>query len=60
MAKETKTTIVEAEVTEVKKPRARKSAPKRKAPIRTRRTVDEISAEAEAELDKLGLVGCIK
>jgi uncharacterized protein YaaN involved in tellurite resistance len=51
MAKQTKTTVVDAEVVEeVKKPRARKSAPKRKAPIRTRRTVDEISAEAEAEL----------
>ena len=51
MAKQTKTTVVDPEVVEeVKKPRARKSAPKRKAPIRTRRTVDEISAEAEAEL----------
>ena len=48
MAKETKTTIVEAEVTEVKKPRAKKAT--RKSPVRTRRALDEISAEAEAEL----------
>ena len=51
MAKQTKTTVVDAEVVEeVKKPRARKSAPKRKSPVRTRRAVEEISAEAEAEL----------
>lgn len=48
MAKETKTTIVEAEVTEVKKPRAKRTT--RKSPVRTRRALDEISAEAEAEL----------
>ena len=41
---------VDVEATEVKKPRARKSTAKRKAPIRTRRAIDEISAEAEAEL----------
>ena len=49
MAKKTKATVVDAQVIEetpkVKKPRA-----KRKAPIRTRRAVEEISAEAEAEL----------
>ena len=50
MAKETKTTIVEAEVEEVKKSRARKTTAKRKSPTRTRRAIDEISAEAEAEL----------
>lgn len=48
MAKETKKTIVEAEVTEVKKPRAKRTT--RKSPVRTRRALDEISAEAEAEL----------
>lgn len=48
MAKETKTTIVEAEVTDVKKPRAKRTT--RKSPVRTRRALDEISAEAEAEL----------
>lgn len=48
MAKETKTTVVEAEVTEVKKPRAKRTT--RKSPVRTRRALDEISAEAEAEL----------
>ena len=48
MAKETKTKIVEAEVTEVKKPRAKRTT--RKSPVRTRRALDEISAEAEAEL----------
>lgn len=48
MAKETKTTIVEADVTEVKKPRAKRTT--RKSPVRTRRALDEISAEAEAEL----------
>lgn len=46
MAKETKTTVVE---TEVKKPRKR-AANTRKSPTRTRRAVDEISAEAEASL----------
>jgi len=51
MAKETKTTVVEAEVTEVKKPRKRlANTTKRKSPSRTRRTADEIAAEAEAEL----------
>lgn len=51
MAKETKTTVVEAEVTEVKKPRKRPAnTTKRKSPSRTRRTADEIAAEAEAEL----------
>ena len=49
MAKETKTQVVEAEVTEVKKPR-RKAANVRKSPTRTRRAVNEITAEAEAEL----------
>lgn len=48
MAKETKTKVVEAEVTEVKKPRAKRTT--RKSPVRTRRALDEISAEAEAEL----------
>ena len=48
MAKETKTKIVEAEVTEVKKPRDKRTT--RKSPVRTRRALDEISAEAEAEL----------
>lgn len=48
MAKETKTTIVEADVTEVKKPRAKRTT--RKSLVRTRRALDEISAEAEAEL----------
>ena len=48
MAKETKTTVVEAEVTEVKKPRAKRTT--RKSPVRTRRALDEISAEAEVEL----------
>lgn len=46
MAKETKTTLVE---TEVKKPRKR-AANVRKTPTRTKRAVDEISAEAEEEL----------
>ena len=51
MAKETKTTVVDAEVTEVKKPRKiPANAVKRKSPSRTRRTVDEVTAEAEAEL----------
>lgn len=51
MAKQTKTTVVEAEVSEVKKPRKRAAnVEKRKSPSRTRRTADEISAEAEAEL----------
>ena len=48
MAKETKTTVVEAEVTEVKNPRAKRTT--RKSPVRTRRALDEISEEAEAEL----------
>ena len=48
MAKKTKTTIVEAEVSEVKSPRGKRTT--RKSPVRTRRAVDEISAEAEAEL----------
>ena len=48
MAKKTKETIVEAEVSEVKKPRAKRTT--RKSPVRTRRALDEISAEAEAEL----------
>ena len=46
MAKETKTTVTE---TEVKKPKKR-AANTRKSPTRTRRAVDEISAEAEASL----------
>jgi len=51
MAEKTKATVVEAEVTEVKKPRKRAAnATKRKSPTRTRRAVEEISAEAEAEL----------
>ena len=51
MAKETKTTVVDAEVTEVKKPRKKAAnTTKRKSPSRTRRTADEIAAEAEAEL----------
>ena len=49
MTKETKTTVVEAEVTEVKKPRKR-AANTRKSPTRTRRAVEQISAEAEEEL----------
>lgn len=49
MAKETNTTVVEAEVTEVKKPRKR-AANTRKSPTRTRRAVEQISAEAEEEL----------
>jgi uncharacterized protein YaaN involved in tellurite resistance len=48
MAKETKTTVVETEVKEVKKPR--KATAKRKSPIRTKQVIEEISAEAEAEL----------
>lgn len=48
MAKETKTTVVETEVKEVKKPR--KATVKRKSPARTKRVIEEISAEAEAEL----------
>ena len=51
MAKETKTTVVDAEMTEVKKPRKKAAnTTKRKSPSRTRRTADEITAEAEAEL----------
>ena len=49
MAKQTKTTVVEAEVTEVKKPR-KKAANVRKSPARTRRALEQISAEAEEEL----------
>jgi len=48
MAKKTKETIVEAEVSEVKKPRVKRTT--RKSPTRTRRALDEISAEAETEL----------
>ena len=48
MAKETKTTVVETEVKEVKKPR--KATVKRKSPTRTKQVIEEISAEAEAEL----------
>lgn len=48
MAKETKTTVVETEVKEVKKPR--KATVKRKSPARTKKVIEEISAEAEAEL----------
>ncbi len=48
MAKETKTTVVE---TEVKKPTRKRAANSvKKAPIRTRRAVEEIEAEAEAHL----------
>ena len=52
MAKETKTTVTE---TEVKKPRKR-AANTRKSPTRTRRAVDEISAEAEASLTSTSAV----
>jgi len=55
MAKETKTTVVEAEVTEVKKPRKR-AANTRKSPTRTRRAVEQISAEAEEELTNGAIV----
>ena len=48
MAKTAKTTVVE---TEVKKPRKR-AANVRKTPTRTKRAVEEISAEAEEELTK--------
>ena len=48
MAKETKTTVVETEVKEVKKPR--KATVKRKSQARTKQVIEEISAEAEAEL----------
>ena len=48
MAKETKTTVVETEVKGVKKPR--KATVKRKSPARTKQVIEEISAEAEAEL----------
>ena len=47
MAKKT-TTVVDAEVTEVKKPKVKRNV--RKSPVRTRRTIDEVSEEAEAEL----------
>ena len=51
MAKKTTTaTIVDAEVTEVKSPKTKRAS--RKSPIRTRRALDEISAEAEEELIK--------
>jgi len=51
MAKEAKTTVVEAEVTEVKKTRKKPAnTTKRKSPSRTRHAADEIAAEAEAEL----------
>lgn len=55
MAKETNTTVVEAEVTEVKKPRKR-AANTRKSPTRTRRAVEQISAEAEEELTNGAIV----
>jgi uncharacterized protein YaaN involved in tellurite resistance len=48
MAKTTKAAVTEAEAKEVKK--TRKTTAKRKAPIRTRRAIEEISKEAEAEL----------
>lgn len=48
MAKKTKETIVEAEVSEVKKPRVKRTT--RKSPTHTRRALDEISAEVEEEL----------
>lgn len=51
MAKETKTVAVETKVTEVKKPRKRAAnVTKRKTPTRTKRAVEEITAEAEGEL----------
>lgn len=51
MAKETKTVAVETKVTEVKKPRKRAAnVAKRKTPTRTKRAVEEITAEAEGEL----------
>ena len=51
MAKKTTTaTIVDAEVTEVKSQKTKRAS--RKSPIRTRRALDEISAEAEEELIK--------
>lgn len=51
MAKETKTVAVETKVTEVKKPRKRAAnVTKRKTPTRTKRAVEEITAEAEDEL----------
>lgn len=50
MAKETKT-IVDTEVSEVKKPRKRAAnVTNRKSTTRTRSTADDIAAEAEAEL----------
>ena len=52
MAKTTKTTVVE---TEVKKTRKR-PANVRKAPTRTKRAVEEISAEAEEELTKGAII----
>ena len=55
MAKETNTTVVEAEVTEVKKPRKR-AANTRKTPTRTRSAVEQISAEAEEELTNGAIV----
>ena len=51
MAKETRTRVVDAEVREVKKTRKKAAnTPKRKSPVRTRRAVEDIAAEAEAEL----------
>lgn len=50
MAKEAKTTVIEAETTEVKKPRKRAANVTRKSPTRTRSAAKEIAAEAEAEL----------
>ena len=51
MAKKKEANVIDAEVTEVKKPRKKAAnTTKRKSPSRTRRAVNEISAEAEAEL----------
>ena len=52
MAREAKTTVVE---TEVKKPRKR-AANVRKTPTRTKRAIEEISAEAEEELTNGAIV----
>lgn len=61
MAKKTKTTVVDAEVTEVKKPSKKAvNAPKRKAPCRTRHAAEEIAAEAEAELTNGAVVKRLK
>ena len=52
MAKETKTAVVDVETTKVKKSRKKAAniASNRKSPSRTRRAVDDITAEVETEL----------